>query len=54
VRVPPVRDDSRMEAAPVIYRTEVRAIMTALADIIVELRKITRLLSDEEEEDPAD
>jgi hypothetical protein len=43
-----------VDEAPIIYRTEVQAIMAALADIIVELRKITRLLSDEEEEEDSD
>jgi hypothetical protein len=46
-----VADASRPQ--PLIYRTEVLAIIGALADMIVELRKIRRSLEDdgEEEED---
>jgi hypothetical protein len=43
-------------ADPVIYREEVRAILIALSDMVVELRKISRLLGgdDEETEEEAD
>jgi hypothetical protein len=39
------------EPEPVIYRTEVLGIIGALADIVVELRKIRRSLEDDEEEE---
>jgi hypothetical protein len=41
---------------PIIYRTEVLGILGALADIIFELKKITRFLpyDEEEEKDPDD
>jgi hypothetical protein len=39
------------EPEPLIYRTEVLAILTALADIVVELREIRRSLEDDEEEE---
>jgi hypothetical protein len=41
---------------PVIYREEVRAILFALGDIVVELRKISEYLGgdDEETEEEAD
>lgn len=45
-----------MEEQPAVYRTEVLSIIGALADLVVELRAIRRLLEDalgwEEEEDP--
>jgi hypothetical protein len=45
-----------VEESPLVYRTEVLSIIGALADVIVEIRAIRRLLEDalgwEEEEDP--
>jgi hypothetical protein len=35
---------------PLIYREEVRAILFALGDMVVELRKISRLLGGDDEE----
>jgi hypothetical protein len=43
-----------VESEPLIYRPEVTAIIGALADLVVETRKIRRLLEEgygEEEED---
>ena len=42
-----------IEREPVIYREEVAAILVALADLVVDLRAIRRLLEgrDEEEEE---
>ena len=40
-----------MEREPVIYREEVSAILIALADLVVDLRAIRRLLENEDEEE---
>jgi hypothetical protein len=40
-----------MEGEAILYREEARAVLGALADIIVELRRIRRLLDDGEEEE---
>ena len=40
-----------MEPEPILYRTEALAIIGVLGDIIVELRKISRLLANGEEEE---
>jgi hypothetical protein len=39
---------------PVIYREDVRGILIALSDIIVELRKITATLRGEDDEEEAE
>jgi hypothetical protein len=46
----------KMEAEPIIYRAEITAVLGALADIIVELREIRKVLQngEEEEEDTED
>ncbi len=41
----------RWERDGLIYRAEVLAIIGALADIVVEVRGIRRLLADDEEEE---
>jgi hypothetical protein len=41
---------STYEPEPLIYREEVRAILFALGDMVVELRKISRLLGGDDEE----
>jgi hypothetical protein len=40
-----------VEAEPILYRTEALGVLGALADIIVELRKIRALLEDDGEEE---
>jgi hypothetical protein len=42
-----------VEREPIVYRTEVMAILGALADLVVEVREIRRFLweEDDEEED---
>jgi hypothetical protein len=47
------RDDRPVEREPIVYRTEVMAILGALADLVVEVREIRRFLweEDDEEED---
>jgi hypothetical protein len=42
------------EPEPVIHREEVRAILFALGDRVVELRKISRLLGGDDEETEAE
>jgi hypothetical protein len=45
-------DDTAMEPEPLIYRPEVTAIIGALADLVVETRRIREWLEgDDEEED---
>ena len=39
------------EPEPLVYRAEVTAILGALADLVVEVRRIRELLEDEEEGD---
>jgi hypothetical protein len=39
---------------PVIYREEVRAILFALSDMVVELRKISHLLGGDDEQTEED
>ena len=44
-----------MEPEPVIYRTEVIAIIGALSDLVVEVREIRRFLwEDEDDEEDAE
>ncbi len=39
------------EPGPLVYRTEVLGIIGALADLVVEVRKIKELLEDDEAEE---
>jgi hypothetical protein len=39
------------EPGPLVYRTEVLGIIGALADLVVEVRKIKELLEDDETEE---
>jgi hypothetical protein len=45
-----MRQEGEVEE-PLVYRTEVLAIIGALADLVVETRQIRRILEDDDEEE---
>jgi hypothetical protein len=48
-----MRPMASQAAEPLIYREEVQAILIALSDIVVELRNISSLLGEEDDEEEA-